>query len=170
MSVSHLEHEWSRQAFSVADTAHCSGQYSPGYTKTAYVFGWFTPWNRGLNMKGFFFGRKLSTSREISECVTPRAWMVKASLFGWIHGALQCSIFPRVHENFLCLWLIHSLEQRPKYERIFSLGEKKAPLERLRSASHLESEWSRQDLSLAHTASCGGQYSPGDTKTAYVFG
>src|SRR6185503_1277783 len=70
--------------------------------------------------------------------------MVKARLVAGTHGELWWSIFPGGHENRLCLWLIHSLEQRPKYERIFSLGEKKAPLERLRSASHLESEWSRQ--------------------------
>src|SRR6185503_2845830 len=79
--VSHLENEGSRQAFSMGHTTRCSGQYSPGDMKTALVLGGFTHWTRGLNMKGFF-KRKKSASREIAGCVTPREWMVKASLFG----------------------------------------------------------------------------------------
>src|SRR6185503_17960639 len=93
--------------------------------------------------------------------------MVKASLFDGTHNALQWSIFPGGHENLLCLLLIPSLEQRPTYAE---MGGKKAPLERLRGVSHLENEWSRQAFSMGHTTRCSGQYSPGDTKTALVFG
>src|SRR6185503_12319333 len=87
----------------------------------------------------------------------------------WIGDTTRCSsqYSPGGHENRPCLWLIHSLEQRPKYEE---MGGKKEPLERLRGVSHLENEWSRQAFSRGHTTRCSDQYSTGDTKTALVFG
>src|SRR6185503_8837643 len=116
-------------------------------------------------MKGFFWGEKSPLERlrggshlenECSRQACSVAHTARCSGQYFLGDTKTASVF----------WVIHSLEQRPKYEE---LGENKH-LSRDCGVSHLENEWSRQLCLVAHMARCSGQYSSRDTKTASVFG